>query len=37
MKEQLQSIADEALSMLEKVQDMKSLEEIRVTFLGKKG
>jgi phenylalanyl-tRNA synthetase alpha chain len=37
MKEQLQSIADEALSMLEKVQDMKSLEEIRVMFLGKKG
>jgi len=37
MKEQLQSIADEALSMLDKVQDMKSLEEIRVMFLGKKG
>ena len=37
MKEQLQSIAEETLSMLEKIQDMKSLEEIRVMFLGKKG
>lgn len=37
MKEQLQSISDEALSMLDKVQDMKSLEETRVMFLGKKG
>ena len=37
MREQLRLISDEALSMLDKVQDMKSLEEIRVMFLGKKG
>ncbi len=37
MKDQLNAIAEEALAMLGKVQDMKSLEEIRVSFLGKKG
>jgi len=37
MKEQLKSIAEETLSMLDKVTDIKSLEEIRVMFLGKKG
>lgn len=37
MREQLQAIADEAMAMMEKVQDIKSLEEIRVLFLGKKG
>ena len=37
MKEQLQMIADEAMAKMEEVQDIKSLEEIRVLFLGKKG
>jgi phenylalanyl-tRNA synthetase alpha chain len=37
VKEQLQLIADEALAMMEKVQDIKSIEQIRVMFLGKKG
>ena len=37
MKEQIESIASEAMEKLENVQDMKSLEEIRVLFLGKKG
>ena len=37
MKEQLQAIANEALAKLEHVEDMKSLEEIRILFLGKKG
>lgn len=37
MKDQLQAIANEALEKLENVQDMKSLEEIRVLFLGRKG
>lgn len=37
MKEQLQAIAGEALAKIENVQDIKSLEDIRVLFLGKKG
>ena len=37
MKEQIESIASEAMEKLENVQDMKSLEEIRGLFLGKKG
>jgi len=37
MKEQLQAIADEAMAKIENVQDIKSLEDIRVLFLGKKG
>ncbi len=37
MKEQLRKIEAEALDLLEKVQDVKRLEEIRVLFLGKKG
>lgn len=37
MKDQLQAIASEAMEKLENVQDIKSLEEIRVLFLGKKG
>lgn len=37
MKEQLQAIASEAMEKLESVKDIKSLEEIRVLFLGKKG
>jgi phenylalanyl-tRNA synthetase alpha chain len=37
MKEQLQVINAEALESLEKVKDIKGLEEIRVSFLGKKG
>jgi len=37
MKEQLEAIAGEAMEKLENVKDMKSLEEIRVLFLGKKG
>lgn len=37
MKKQLQAINAEALESLEKVKDIKGLEEIRVSFLGKKG
>lgn len=37
MKEQLKAIEDEALSMLEEIQDIRELDEIRVSFLGKKG
>lgn len=37
MKEQLQAIAREAMEKLESVRDVKTLEEIRVLFLGKKG
>ncbi|MBR6044796.1 MAG: phenylalanine--tRNA ligase subunit alpha [Ruminococcus sp.] len=37
MKEQLRSIEERAKAELEKVSDMKLLEEIRVKFLGKKG
>jgi phenylalanyl-tRNA synthetase alpha chain len=37
MREQLQMIADEAMSMMKEVQDNKALEELRVMFLGKKG
>jgi len=37
MKDQLKAIASEAMEKLENVRDMKSLEEIRVLFLGKKG
>jgi len=37
MKEQLMAIETEALDLLGKVQNIKSLEEIRVLFLGKKG
>ncbi|NLX77471.1 MAG: phenylalanine--tRNA ligase subunit alpha [Clostridiaceae bacterium] len=37
MREQIEAIAREAMEKLENVQDMKSLEEIRVLFLGKKG
>lgn len=37
MREQIEAIAREAKEKLENVQDMKSLEEIRVLFLGKKG
>jgi len=37
MKEQLKSIEERAKSELEKVIDMKLLEEIRVKYLGKKG
>lgn len=37
MKEQLEAIASEAMKKLETIKDMKSLEEIRVSFLGKKG
>ncbi|MDD4296573.1 MAG: phenylalanine--tRNA ligase subunit alpha, partial [Ruminiclostridium sp.] len=37
MKEQLRAINAEALESREKVKDIKGLEEIRVSFLGKKG
>ena len=37
MKEQLKSIEERACQELEKVSDMKLLDEIRVRFLGKKG
>ena len=37
MKEQLQAIVREAMERLEFVKDIKTLEEIRVLFLGKKG
>ena len=37
MKEQLKSIEERAKAELEKVSDLKPLEEIRVRFLGKKG
>ena len=37
MKEQLKSIEERAKAELEKVSDMKLLEDIRVKFLGKKG
>ncbi|MCL1881839.1 MAG: phenylalanine--tRNA ligase subunit alpha [Oscillospiraceae bacterium] len=37
MKEQLIELRERALSTLEKINDTKSLEEIRVAFLGKKG
>ncbi|HZK26876.1 MAG TPA: phenylalanine--tRNA ligase subunit alpha [Thermoclostridium sp.] len=37
MKQQLQTIANEASAKFEDVKDMKSLEEIRIQFLGKKG
>jgi len=37
MKEQLRSIEERAKTELEKVIDLKQLEEIRVRYLGKKG
>ena len=37
MKEQLKSIEERAKAELEKVAELKPLEEIRVRFLGKKG
>ena len=37
MKEELLKIKDEAKALIEKAEDLKSLEDLRVKFLGKKG
>src|SRR5699024_12491560 len=37
MKEQLESLQNEALDSISKTQDLKKLQEIKVSFLGKKG